>query len=139
MRQQAEAQKAATEERNALRSLYEQKFGGPTAAPGMGSQPQFPSAGVAPGGPGMTAAVPQQGMSNQDFTNQVVQITGDPKQAMEWNGYLNSLGTAERERDKAEAPLFVAALEGVQDQAGYDQARQFLTQRGVDVSDMAPQ
>jgi hypothetical protein len=76
-------------------------------------------------------------MSDDEFVGRAMAI--DPQAGISWQQYYSQKSAAELERDKAEAPLVVAALEGVQDQAGYDRARLFLSQRGVDVSDVPPE
>ena len=121
MRQQMEAEKQAQQDRLSLKSLYSERFGGVDPQTGIawntGRQ-----------GPGA--------MTDDQFVGRVAQV--DPGMALDWRKHFAAQEEAKLERQKLEAPLFVGALEGVRDQEGYDSARQFLTQRGLDVSDMPP-
>ena len=121
MRQQREAEKQAQQDRLSLKSLYSERFGGVDPQTGIAWE-------TGRQGPGA--------MTDDQFVGRVAQV--DPGMALDWRKHFAAQEETKLERQKLEAPLFVGALEGVRDQEGYDSARQFLTQRGLDVSDMPP-
>lgn len=87
----------------------------------------------------LSGGVPSDAPGRQQFIGQVGAISGDPSKALDWGKFFQSQDAAKLEQQKTQAPYYIGALRGVKDQAGYDQARAMLQQRGLDVSDMPPQ
>lgn len=81
----------------------------------------------------MAGGIPARGPERERFVSDVARE--DPGMAMDWMKNFREKDAAELERDKAEAPFYVSAFQGVTDQATYDAARQSAVAQGLDVSD----